>query len=241
MRFFASLLLLTCIAAGAAPRCSAQEGFLGWVGLHAQDRLGWLENENRIGDLCPATVDQAVCRAEVLAPTVDTFPLYAAAAESSRRVGALLVESAPGRGISAQFQATESEEISPFVPDVYLQDWGYGPYFHQTIVRREGSWFQLPPGPWETAVWIRRGNRGSAPSLLYVHPGDIIELGGRGKYVVAASGDTLALREEQPADLWCREGDPPPLVEDRPVSYARIDLVDAQGHLLIRPKYLKGC
>ena len=151
------------------------------------------------------------------------------------------MESAPGRGVSAQFHEAESPTIIPFVPDVFLQDWGYGPYFHQTIVRREGDWFQLPPGPWETEVWLRRGGSGSAPSLIYVHAGDILELDGQGMYVVAAGADTLALRTEQPADMWCREGDPPPLVEDASASYSRRALLDTLGHLMIRPKYLKGC
>ena len=127
------------------------------------------------------------------------------------------------------------------MPDVFLQDWGYGPYFHQTITQQQGDWFQLPTDPWEVPVWLHRGSESSRPSVIYVQPQDIVEIEGRGMYVVAAEAEALVLRTEQPADLRCDEGDPPPLVPDEPTRHSRADLVDARGHLIVRPKYLKGC
>ena len=79
MRLFTALLLLSGVAASATHQASAQEGFLGWVGLHAQNRLGWLENENQIGELCRSSTDLEACRARMLAPIVDTFSLHAGA------------------------------------------------------------------------------------------------------------------------------------------------------------------
>lgn len=236
-----TMLVLTHLILVAAPAIQAQEGFRGWVGLHNPERHGWLENENRIGELCADSADPAACRAEMLAPAVDVYALHAEPDESSAQIGDLLVQATPGRGLTAQFRAAGAETVISFVPDVFLQDWGYGPYFHQTIVEQEGDWFQLPPDPWEAQVWLRRGNETSPSSVIYVQPQDIVEIDGKGLYVVAAEPDALLLRAEQPADLWCREGDPPPLIPDEPTRYSRTDLVDARGHLRMRPKYMKGC
>ena len=60
-------------------------------------------------------------------------------------------------------------------------------------------------------------------------------------YVVGAESDALSLRSEQPADSWCEEGAPPPLAAEEPIRYTRDELVDSNGHLVIRPKYLQGC
>ena len=224
-----------------APVIQAQEGFQGWVGLHNPERNDWLENENRISELCADSVDPGACRDEMLAPAVDVYSLYAEPNESSPHLGDLLVQAAPGRGLTVQYRPVGSETAVSFVPDIYLQDWGYGPYFHQTIVQREGDWFQLPSEPWEVPVWLQRGSATARPSIIYVQPQDIVEVGGRGMYVVAVEDDALLLRAEQPADLWCREGAPPPLISDEPVRYSRADLVDTRCHLILQPKYLKGC
>ena len=170
-----------CLAMLVAPSASAQPGFPGWVGLYAPSRLAWLENENRISELCSNA------------------------------------------------------------PDLYLQDFGYGPYFHQTFVRRQGDWFLLPRNPWATEVWLHRPGEQAQASVIDVQAGDIIELNGEGMVVVAAESDALSLCSEQPADLWCEEGDPPALVAVTPSRLTRPELLDGDGHLVIRPKYLKGC
>ena len=225
----------------AAPLIQAQERFRGWVGLDNPARHGWLENENRIGELCADSANREACRKEMLTPAVDVYTLHAEPNQSSPHLGDLLVQATPGRGLTVQFRAAGSATAVSFVPDVFLQDWGYGPYFHQTIARQEGDWFQLPRDPWQVPVWLRRGSEISRPSIIYVRPGDIVEIDGEGMYVVAVERDALLLRAEQPADLWCREGDPPPLIPDAPVRYSRTDLIDVRGHLIVRPKYLKGC
>ena len=98
----------------------------------------------------------------------------------------------------------------------------------------------MPPDPWDGPVWMDRAGD-AVPSILEVQAGDILELSGRGMFVVSATADALELRPEQPADMWCREGEPPPLVPAEPTVHSRAELVDARGHLTIRPKYMKGC
>lgn len=212
-----------------------------WVGLYDDAQLGWLENENRLRELCPDAGGLDACYARVLAPRVTVHHLYAAPDSASRSIGDLVVVATPGRGLTAHFRAADAAEAVSFVPDLFLQDWGYGPYFHQTAAGRTGTWFRLPRHPWPEPVWLHRPAEAARPSIITVSPGDLVAFDGTGWYVVTVSGAGLVLRAEQPADHWCEEGAPPPLAPAEAVSIAYDRLYDANGHLLVRPTYLKGC
>jgi hypothetical protein len=98
----------------------------------------------------------------------------------------------------------------------------------------------LPADPWNTPVWLD-GTAVGGLSELRLQAGDIIEFGGQGFYVLQTTERTLSVRPEQDADMWCEAGDPPPLrpAESRLLEW--LDLVDDRGHLLLSPKYMKGC
>ena len=235
------MLLLATASAGMG-ELRAQEPFPAWVGLYGGAPLARLENENRLSEVCTESETLDRCYEEQLAPGVSVTSLYAAPDAGSPVVGELLVVVVPGRGLSAFHRPQgSSAALISFTPDLYMPDWGYGTYFHHTIGERRGDWFQLPPGPWASSVWIHVRVDAGSELVIAVHPGDIIEMGGAGWYVVASGRDHLDLRPEQPADMWCHEGEPPPLDEAQSKRFRRPELVDAGGHLVIRPKYLKGC
>ena len=224
----------------AGPASRSQEGFRAWVGLYDPGLLGWLENENRIGELCGDAADPGTCYADHLRPAISVYPLHREADASSPLLGELVVAAVPGRGFSAHFRAAGSSRTVPFEPDLYLQDWGYGPYFHQTVVAQEGDWFGLPSDPWDGPAWVHRGSE-ARDLVMRVHAGDIIEFEGQGSYVVEAESDALVLRREQPADMWCEAGDAPPVVAAPSRRVPRAALSDSVGRLSFRPRYLKGC
>ena len=236
----------TCTAvfvalSGAYSPLGAQEGFPAWIGLYDPAQIDWLENENRVSELCtdPVTID--ACYVEVLGPSIRVLDLRHEPDSTSTRAGELIVVAVPGRGLSAHFRLDGSQQAVQLTPDLFLQDWGYGPYHHQTLAAQQGDWFQLPRGPWPESVWIRKPGEVDAPTSIYVLPGDIIEMGGAGWFVLAAEQDVLVLRPEQPADLCCREGEPPPLEPAETIRRSRGELRDSMGHLVFKPKYLKGC
>lgn len=235
------VVLLSALLSAAGPPLHGQEGFRAWMGLHDSSQLGWLENENRLGELCPDSATLGECYREVLGPLVRAYDLYVEPDTSSVQVGELIVVATPGRGLSAHFRQSRSDEGDAFLPDLFLQDWGYGPYFHHTLLDRRGDWYRLPAGPWSGAVWLRRAGEDRATVVMEVYPEYIVEMGGSGWYVVATESDALHLRPEQPGDMWCVEGEPPPIAAVEPARFAREELLDSLGHLVIRPKYLKGC
>lgn len=102
-------------------------------------RKGWLENENRLGELCTDSSTLTDCYSEHLAPLVSVYPLHIEPDSSSRRIGDLIVAAVPGRGLSSHFRVAGSRQATPFTPDLYLQDWGYGLYFHQTVAAQSGN------------------------------------------------------------------------------------------------------
>lgn len=237
----ARLASVALVAALWLPSPARAQGFPAWLGLYEPVQLGWLENENRLRELCADPSLLAECHAESLGPSVRVYSLHTRADAASSRVGELIVVAVPGRGLSAHFRPAASQEAVRFTPDLFLQDWGYGPWFHMTLADRRGEWFQLPAGPWDRPVWIRRTGEGGEPPVLAVRPGDILEMDGSGWYVLGAEPDALLLRPEQPADQWCREGNPPRLTPTEPTRVTRAELLDDRGHLTIGVRYPKGC
>ena len=129
--------------------------------------------------------------------------------------------------------------LCPRAPDLNLQDWGYGPYYHETFLERRGDWFLLPEDPFPAGTWLNARDLGDEPHLL---PVEGIVTSPRGNLVVLAiDPETLRARPEQPADMWCDSGAPPPLQPWSELRIPRADLYTRTGHLLIAPAHMKGC
>jgi hypothetical protein len=217
------------------------DAFQAWVSLYDPLLISWLENENRIDVLCADASDPYACREEMLGPAVTVYDLRRAPDVAAPTLGELIVVAVPGRPLSARFRASGSTGTVSFQPDLYLADWGYGPYFHHTFVARDGDWFRLPRGPWKEAVWIRRPSDGGSSAVLVIQAGDAIEMDGTGWTVLGTEPSAMLLRPEQPADFWCGEGEPPEAEPGEARRYTRAELSDESGHLKFRLKYLKGC
>ena len=245
-----TLLVGAACPGGAAAQWGAetpQDAFPAWVALYDPRELLRLENENRIDELCANSTNMDRCYADAFAPSVVAHALRAGSRDDAESIGELIVVAVPGRGFSAFYfpggreRPADDEPATPFTPDLWLADWGYGPYFHQTIVGREGDWFRLPPGPWQNEVWIERTAADEMGLLIEVRAGEILEMGGSGYVVLSAEREALVLRAEQPADMWCEPGDVPAIVPDEGIRWTRDELSDARGHLRFTIKYLKGC
>jgi hypothetical protein len=215
---FCVLVIFVGAALSSIPEANAQEAFRAWVALYDSQQTSWLENENRVnsGELCREASDFSECYSAMMRPYVSVHELRAEPDETSGVVGELIIVAVPGRGLSSHFRSSGSAGSVVFLPDLFLQDWGYGPYFHHTLSQKQGNWFQLPPDPWGEAVWIHLGQDSLDSSVISVTAGDIIDLNGAGMYVVSAAANSLTLRAEQPGDLWCEVGDPPPILPEVP-------------------------
>lgn len=216
---------------------------LAWIGLYNRELLDWLENENRLDTLCAATAGTAAaseCRAEKMAPKAAVIPLHAEPHADAKRLGEILLVALPGTGLTAF--ASAGRRAERFTPDLYDRDWGYGPYFHQTVLARRGTWLRVPV-PGIGRAWIDAAAWSTAPDDLTRTPGtDDIIATPRGDLVVLGVLDrVLRARAEQKADMWCQPGQPPALAASPEVRIPFAELFDAQGHLLIRYKYTRGC
>jgi hypothetical protein len=177
----ASAVLFAAAAAqlGVAQERGPLPAELAWVALFSEELLVWLEDENRLDELCagePYPVSWHGCRAEQLEPKVALLPLRSEPRLDAGRQGELVVVALPGRGLRAFVSRTGIAQR--FTPDLYDGDWGYGPYFHQTILARQGSWFRIPL-PVVEAAWINveewgESGLGAVPPLESVVPGQIL-------------------------------------------------------------------
>jgi hypothetical protein len=226
------------IARPAAMQLPSGGSSLGWVGLFNRTLVNWLENENRLDQLCQ-DVDadpqkRERCREEQTTPLVHAIPLRSGPVRSAPLIGSILVMALPGRGLRS-FYLTRSGGVGvPFSPDLYDSDWGYGPFFHATFLERRGNWFRLPEGPFPSPAWVDVTEWSTDPEVREIREGDILTSPFGDLYVVGVQSDSLRARPEQ-------EADPPPL---RPFKELRIpfqDLRDARGHLQVHIKYMRGC
>jgi hypothetical protein len=134
-------------------------------------------------------------------------------------------------------------------------DWGYTFLMQQTILDRKGDWFQLPPRPFPSAVWIHLPGRGEISRL---EEGQIYSIskevkarpkGARrtvtldeGEFVVLNLRDRmLEIRKEEPFDRPCSSTEP---VRGRRLQTYLVDVAevyDADLHLRLQIAYPKGC
>jgi hypothetical protein len=239
-------MALAVLAAGAAvlqrPEPPRE---LAWIGLFNGELLGWLENQNRLVQLCgqpDGSVAWHQCEAAHLAPKVAVIPVRAAPRVDAERRGEIVLLATPGRGFRI-YASPGRGTAQPFTPDLFDPDWGYGPHHHQTVLARRGSWFRVPL-PVLGAGWIRTEDwlaPGESVWLQQVGEGELITTPRGDLYVLGVGDGVLRARPEQPADMWCDFDDPPPLAPWQELRIPFDDLFDAAGHLRIEYKYTRGC
>jgi hypothetical protein len=230
----------------AAPRIAQinPTGEVGWLGLYNIDMIDWLNNEHRLADLCPGDKADpsalAACQRHMLEPKSITVALYAAPNRSAPSKGSVTIRATPGQGLEAFYAAPDGSRPNAFTPDVELQDWGYGPYFHETYLDRRDDWFLLPEKPFLRGSWINARDFGEDPNLLSLETGEIYNSPAGSIVLIAVERDAIRARPEQPADMWCDEK-PPPLKPWKELRIPKRRLYSPTGHLLLSHAYMKGC
>ena len=115
-----------------ADQLSSTPADLAWVGLYNDELLEALENENRLDALCPPSITtveaREQCRDEMLKPRAYVVSLRTAPNTSAVSAGSLLLLADPGRGMRFYYVRPEGGQAREFTTDLYLADWGYGPY-----------------------------------------------------------------------------------------------------------------
>ena len=211
-----------------------------WLGLFNWDLIAWLDNPHRLAEICPDNKPE--CLAKAKKEKVLTLPVRKQPDEKSELLGNLVVIAMPGKGLFHAFKPV-GEKAKTFKPDWHDKEWNYGPFYHQSIVgQKDEKWFQLPKNPFPQAVWLDatplKGKRGFPLGKLEDHK--VYDLNGNGVVIGKIDGDTVTLRPEQPIDMPC-DGDEDPLEEGSENQMPYADLLDADGHFKLRPKYMRGC
>jgi hypothetical protein len=235
-------LCASVLATGAhaqAPRGAAD---IAWLGLYNESLVEWLDNQSLLGELCRAapTTETGECRDENMKSRRHVVPLRAAPDKAARVVGELVIQATLGEGLSAYYRSPTHGE-KEFVPDLFDADWGYGPFFHQTVLERRGAWFRLPSVPFSNAVWLNASDLGSQPDVRALTVGDIVRFRGRDLVFLGVARGIARMRPEQRGDMWCEEGEPP-VEKPAPEIGIRVEkLYGPTGRLLVDIKYKRGC
>lgn len=167
------------------------------------------------------------------------LPLWEEPEDESLLVGTLIIDFSAEKGLTARFQPNGGRAV-PFVPDLYDPDWGYGPWFHHTVLETKGGWAKFPKNPFPTPVWVNLDAVFGDVAPISVYPGEVYVFNGKNVVITEMVGDRILMRPEQPADMPC-EGNEPPLKEVEPTVLHRSDLFDADGHLKLTVAHMRGC
>lgn len=214
---------------------------LGWVGFWNQEMLIWAENENRLLSLCPKSLkheEQIKCKVDQLSEKHWTIPVYKDPNTESSKMGEIIISIKPGKPFYSSFKSPQGE-IIPFETDLYDLDWGYGPYFHQTILEQRGEWVKIPLVS-ITSAWINPRVGIQNIDVFTIRKGIVYELESESIVILGIEKNTMSYRLENVSDLWCDEGNPPKLPPDNRKTIKIKNLFD-KDHLLLNIKYKRGC
>ena len=232
------LLPISTLAAEARELSS-----IGWGGLWNEEMIEWAENGNRIYKLCPKSMSKdsyEKCRKNQLAKKTWIIQTYKSPGKTSEKVGEILITVKPGSSFIASFKDNKGE-IKDFEPDLYDQDWGYGPFFHQTILDRKQYWIKIPIISLDTPVWINPRDDIKYLDIITITEGVVYMLDSESIVITKIEGDTLSFRIEQQSDMWCDAGTPPKLDASEPKKINIEQLYDNNKHLKLDIKYKRGC
>jgi hypothetical protein len=201
------------------------------VALFKGDFLGRLENENRLQEICPTQDPDCVTKA--LSAYIDKMPVYDR--PSGKVIASLEITYAPGKGITAAL--VQDGKTFPFRPPIYDNDWGYGPWFHATLLNQDGVWKNIAL-PTIQNGWVELVE----PNILQLTEKEsVYSLRDRNIIIIKFGKTSLTVRDEQPADMWCSEGNPSPLAPFKEEVILLNQVYDNQCNLLLSPAYTRGC
>lgn len=240
------IILLSLSLLSPATNSGAEETELtqiGWVGLWNSEMVNWAENANQIYKLCPKSMNQEAykkCREKNLSKKTWTIPAFKNPNNKSPKVGEILITVKPGSSFIASFK-NNSEDITDFEPDLFDQDWGYGPFFHQTIIEKNGTWIKLPIPSLPTPIWINPKESIKNSDNITVTKNSVYILNSESIVITKISGNTVFYRSEQESDMWCDAGEQPKLKTSKVQKINIKQLYDKQKHLKLDIKYKRGC
>lgn len=166
-------------------------------------------------------------------------PLRATPDVATSVIGELVVQATPSEGLSAYYRSATHAETE-FQPDLFDEDWGYGPSFHQTVLERSGVWFRLPPVPFSEAVWVNAYDLGREPEVRALTAGEVVTFQGSDFVFLGLEQGVVRMRPEEPCDTECEEGEPQAADPSREIRIPVEKLYGATGHLLVDIKYKRG-
>jgi len=173
--------------------------------------------------------------------------IYEESNRDSPPIGSILIEfhseNGYGPGFTAKYQHSESDApLLDIEPHLYDRDWGYGPYFHLTILDRKNDLIEINFSEKIGPVWgdfVAEFTLGDI-AVESINRGSILNYEKRSIYVEHIDPDNLVIREEQEVDVSCGN-DSLRYATYETELLAKKDWIDSSGVSNFRIKYTRGC
>lgn len=148
-----------------------------------------------------------------------------------------------GTGLSAVYiskhKTSSKEEI---VPHLYDPDWGYGPWFHLTVLDVKQGWVKVEVSDKIGEVWADFGKAFGNSNIAFheLQVDDIYRYDNKPIVIEYLNSDALIVRDEQPIDMHC--GDE--ILAYKPYTtweIDRSDWINTKGISRFSVPYTRGC
>lgn len=148
-----------------------------------------------------------------------------------------------GPGLTAKYNShIEGENLVNIEPHLYDPDWGYGPFFHLTVLDQEKSRFKVRLSKSAEAVWADFGATFGKRNIAFrlLEWDGFYTYDGKGIVVEHINLDSVVVRKEQDVDMWCGDES----LEYAPYTTWIIDdsdWIDEYGRSRFDIRYTRGC
>jgi len=214
----------------------------GWIGLWNNQMMKWGENENQLSNLCPKTLsanDKESCIAAKLLPKEWDIKMFAKPDIESSLLGVIKITVIPGSPFLSSFNNTKGKQLA-FKTDLYDPDWGYGPYFHQTILDKKGNWIKISITDKAPLGWINTRESIQSQNIYKLAVGDIYLYSSESIVITHIDKNAISYRLKNKADMWCSDGEPPKPPTPVIKTINKKELYH-NGHLKLKKLYTRGC
>lgn len=165
----------------------------------------------------------------------------------SDMIGTIEIQFSPengyGSGLSARYNSKNVENTSGVIePHIHDSDWGYGPYFHITVLEINAGWVKLQLFKSGKPVWANFGAAFGANNIAFhkLNRDNIYTYDNEGIVVEQFNNDSIVVRDEQPVDMSC--GDESFKFEPYQTRLIqRSRWIDENGRSRFNVPYTRGC
>lgn len=238
--FFLVLMMNSVLLVGRATACDIASNQLPkYIALADESMLTEMAKLYHLDTQCSGDGYAKECVEATLSPKITVLPIFPTYS-SEEPFGLILIRYSPGESINSSYIPLPSSSgyIHHFIPDMYDSDWGYGLYFHQTVLEQNGDWYRINIPISAKTGWVQVPDA----RIISFTEGDFVTLENVHYVITNIQEARIIIRKEQNIDMECEKDNNIPLNDNfSTLTLPLTELYDKSCALMLKPTYTRGC